>query len=339
VAREAAALHRDALVVDLHADTFELVHELGYDLAREHRSPFWADRRLGHVDVPRLRRGGVNAQVFGVVIPPWYGPEQARRKIARQGRLVTDTCQRLGDRLVRAGTAAEILAAQRGGKIAVLVSVEGSHGLADDEAALEEIVAQGVRSVGPAHIFDSAAAPSSYRHREASLSDAGWRFVERLRERSILVDLAHMPRGPFLAICESAPAPVLVSHTGVAGVAPLWRNVDDDQIRAVAATGGVVGVIYARQYLRRPGADGVVDHLEHLIAVGGEDVPALGSDFDGLVKPPWDVADASGHPRVTEALLKRGHTERLIRKILGLNALRVLADVPPPRRGAATPPG
>lgn len=180
--------------------------------------------------------------------------------------------------------------------------------------------------MSPAHVFDTEAGPSNLKHRERTLSESGRELVEGLKRRSILVDLAHMDRDPFLEICRSASSPVIVSHTGLAALKPMWRNIDDDQIRAVADTGGVIGVIMTPRYLGRPGVEGIVDHLEHLIDIGGDEVAALGSDFDGLVRPPRDLVDIAGMPMITDELLRRGHGEDTIKKLLGENFLRVLGQ-------------
>jgi membrane dipeptidase len=121
----------------------------------------------------------------------------------------------------------------------------------------------------------------------------------------------------------------MVSHTGVLGVHEHWRNIDDEQLRAVARKGGCIGVIFAKRFLGGHDVEAVVDHLMHIIDVAGEDVPALGSDFDGFVVPPHGLEDISMMPNLTAALSARGLSERVLRKILGDNALRVLRDVPP----------
>ena len=100
-----------------------------------------------------------------------------------------------------------------------------------------------------------------------------------------------------------------------------WRNLSDDQIRAVASKGGVIGVMLAPPGLKEPSLDEAVDHIEHIVAIGGEDTAALGSDFDGYVGPP---IDASGLPQLTELMLRRGWSESRVRKVLGENALRLL---------------
>ncbi len=110
---------------------------------------------------------------------------------------------------------------------------------------------------------------------------------------------------------------------------PHWRNIDDDQIRAVADSGGCIGIIFARKFLGGAGLDALCNHILHVINIAGEEVPALGSDFDGFVIPPQGLEDVSMLPRLTHALSKRGLSNATLRKMLGENALRVLDEVPP----------
>jgi membrane dipeptidase len=115
----------------------------------------------------------------------------------------------------------------------------------------------------------------------------------------------------------------------VLGVHEHWRNIDDEQLRAVADNGGCVGVIFAKRFLGGAGIESVVDHILHIIDVAGEDVPALGSDFDGFVVPPRGLEDIAAMPNLTAALSARGVGRDTLKKILGENALRVLGAVPP----------
>jgi len=107
-----------------------------------------------------------------------------------------------------------------------------------------------------------------------------------------------------------------------------WRNIDDEQIRKVADRGGCIGIIFARNYLGGKTLDHVVDHILHVIDVAGEDVPSLGSDFDGFVVPPEGLEDIAAMPNLTVALSRRGVPPRVLEKILSHNALRVLDAIP-----------
>jgi membrane dipeptidase len=159
------------------------------------------------------------------------------------------------------------------------------------------------------------------------LSERGKAYVERLNAKKIFVDLAHINRAGFFdaVAVHDRSQPLLVSHTGLMGVHRHWRNIDDEQVRAVAETGGVVGVIYHSAYLGDPMFRGraatIVDHLEHLLNVGGDDVAALGSDWDGAIITPRDMRTCLELPRLVQPMLDRGWKAERIRKVLGENFL------------------
>ena len=120
-----------------------------------------------------------------------------------------------------------------------------------------------------------------------------------------------------------------VTHTGVSGVTPHWRNLDDEQLRAVADTGGTVGVMYQSSFLGEPFFGGraraVADHLMHIVKTVGDDHASLGSDWDGAIVPPRDMPTCLELPRVVQLLLDRNLSPASIQKILGGNFLRALA--------------
>jgi membrane dipeptidase len=187
------------------------------------------------------------------------------------------------------------------------------------------------------HLTDSflgaTSSPLGRSRGRGGLTATGREMVDALNERRILVDLAHASRRTFFDALDALDAcrpalPPLVSHTGVSGVHPSWRNLDDEQIRAVADRGGVVGIMYHRGFLGRPfwkvGAEVIVRHLEHTIAVGGEDVAALGSDWDGMIVTPRDMPTCLELPVLVDRMLARGWPEDRVRRVLGTNALRLI---------------
>jgi len=153
--------------------------------------------------------------------------------------------------------------------------------------------------------------------------------VARCEDLGVIVDLAHINKKGFLEACDMARRPPMVTHTGVLGAFEHWRNIDDEQLRAIADRGGCVGIIFARRYLGGASLDAVVDHILHVIDVAGDDVPALGSDFDGFVVPPQGLEDVAALPNLTVRLAARGVPPRVLEKILGGNVLRVLDAIPP----------
>ncbi len=165
--------------------------------------------------------------------------------------------------------------------------------------------------------------------RARGLTAAGHDYVEALDSRRILVDLAHVNgRGFWDALtAHDRSLPAIVSHTGVRGVHDVWRNIDDAQVRAIAATGGVVGIMFHSGFLGESSAGAVVRHLEHVVNVGGEDCAALGSDWDGLIVTPRDMRTVTELPVLVQAMRARGFSDDLVRKIVGANYLRVVESV------------
>ena len=166
------------------------------------------------------------------------------------------------------------------------------------------------------------------------LTEFGREYVRKLNEKRVLVDLAHLAREGFWHVLEvhDRTLPLAVTHAGCEGVFPHFRNVTDDQLRAVADRGGVVGILFQSSFLGGPGpgkAERVVDHLAHVVKTVGDDFAALGSDFDGAIIPPRDLKTVLELPRLVHLMLERGFAERTIQKILGENVLRVLGQLRP----------
>ncbi len=173
--------------------------------------------------------------------------------------------------------------------------------------------------------------------REKGLTKRGSEFVEVCDSARILVDLAHIhPSGFWDAVgVHDSSLPLVVTHTGVDGVTPHWRNIDDGQIRAIAQTGGTVGIIFANGFLGAPywGGDDDVrqlfHHIAHVVDVVGDDHVSLGSDWDGAIVTPRDMPTALELPRLVQVMLDAGWDETRISKVLIGNALRVLDEIRP----------
>ena len=328
---EARALHGECCVLDLHADTAKLMDKLGYDVALRHDRPM--PRRanvFGHVDLPRMRDGGVAGQFFSFWTAP-YPERGCARSVADQLDALDLAMDKHPDELTWTRTGAEVRAAKARGQIAALGGIEGGQALEGELAPIEVFSRRGVRYLGLLHFSANAIGrPAKGRGADAGVGLTGFgRDVVRECERcGVIVDLAHINRRGFFDALELATQPPMVSHTGVLGVHQHWRNIDDEQLRAVADRGGCVGVIFARRFLGSASIEAVVDHLLHIIDVAGDDLPALGSDFDGFVVPPEGLEDIAALPNLTVALSRRGVAPRVLEKILGGNVLRVLDAVP-----------
>jgi len=327
---EARALHAEAYVMDLHADTTKLMDRVGYDLAARHRAPPGALNMLGHVDLPRLRDGGVAGQFFSFWTVP-YPERGCAASVFRQLDALDRAIAAHPDQIVWAPSGAGVRAAKAAGQVAALGGIEGGQALEGRVDLIEAFAQRGVRYLGLLHFSANAiGAPAKGRGQDAGrgLSAFGVECVREAERVGMIVDLAHINRKGFFDALAAGTRPAMVSHTGVAGAHEHWRNIDDEQLRAVADKGGCVGIIFARKFLGSSSIESVVDHLLHIVDVCGEDVPALGSDFDGFVVPPEGLEDISALPNLTVALSRRGVPPRVLEKILGGNVLRVLDAVP-----------
>jgi membrane dipeptidase len=300
---------------------------IGYDLGVRHQPFFPASAFLGHVDVPRLVEGGIGAQFFGLVSLPVAGRGNVRAIDEQIDALDAHIAAREGLRKV--WSADDVDRAGREGATGALLGIEGAHALDGDLDRIDHFARRGVRYLGILHFSANQAGFPAYgsgRRDAEGLTAWGRELVQRCEAASVIVDLAHINRRGFLDACQMAARPLIVSHTGVTGANQHWRNIDDEQIRAVATTGGVVGIIFCPRFLGGDGIDDVVRHLHHVIDVAGEDTPALGSDWDGMIVPTPDLRDAAHLPLLTDAMLRAGFSEAVIGKILRGNARRVLAS-------------
>jgi membrane dipeptidase len=328
VSAEAAAAHAAATVVDLHNDALTKLTHMPYDFTRRHGPATFYNPLRMDLDVPRIKAGGIHA-LGCLMFAGFHFARQRRfwRQLERARRLAAEHA----DVLALARTAADIRAARAAGRIALFLGVEGSYAiddLPDVDVGVARLVEAGVRFLGPLWERDSAAGTScrTGASRDAGLTDRGRALVRACNDAGILLDVAHASKKTFWDLHERSSTPVFSSHSGAAGVHPHARNLDDDQIRAIASRGGVVGIIFVSPYLGGPFCDlgRVADHVEHVAKIGGEDCVALGSDFDGFMILPRGLRDAADLPRLTELLWRRGWREPQLGKFLGGNALRYL---------------
>jgi membrane dipeptidase len=304
---------------------------IGYDLHVRHEPLLPRSAYIGHVDVPRLAEGGIGAQFFGLVSLP-VADRGLGRAVDEQIDLLEAQIKSAPDRLRKVRSAEDIERAEAEGAVGALLGIEGAHALEGELDRVEHFARRGVRYLGLLHFTSNEAGFPAYgrgRRDTEGLSGWGKALVERCEAESVVVDLAHINKRGFLEACEMAKRPLIVSHTGVSEAYAHWRNIDDDQLRAIARRGGAVGIIFCPRFLGGRSLDHVVRHVRHVIDVAGEDTPALGSDWDGMIVPTPDLRDASHLPLLTDALLRSGLTEGTVAKILRRNAMRVLRDCPP----------
>jgi len=332
VSEAALALLRESDVIDLHVDSFIWTRFFGYDLNARHGAGPFGGRLMSQFDLPRAADGGWTGAQWSITTNPWRSAQGRALTLARNVTRLTRELERQGRaRVVR--NAAEYRQARAAGLHAALLAVQGGNAFDRDDEVLESGAISRVTLV---HMTNSAVGATSSPLRlghDTGLGPLGRTLIERLNASRTFVDLAHIgPRGFFEAAdVHDEQQPLIVTHTGVSAVHASWRNLDDAQIKRVADTGGVIGVVFHGEYLsgRFWGGplEAVVAHLAHVIRVAGEDAAALGSDWDGMIIPPAGLRSCAQLPGLVQALLDHRVSERAIQKLLGQNFLRALAQL------------
>jgi membrane dipeptidase len=388
LATRAQKIHASSIVVDTHLD------------APDQLSSKWADvanrGATDHFDIPRARQGGLTAPFFAIYVAASYADHGA----ARRALELIDLTHRVVDGhrqdMTFATTPADIRAAKQAGKIAVLMGIEGGHAIEDSLGVLREMYRAGVRYMTLTHVNTNHWADSSgpfyepdFDPRKSAvhhgLTEFGKTVVKEMNRLGMIVDISHVSDDTIRDVLAVSRAPVMASHSSCRALSSIPRNLTDDQIKQIAAKGGVVMInvsssfldqaVYdhftatlARlkpEYLRIKAAYAkdperlrtelqalqkkqgpapraqwtkIVDHIERVIRIGGEDAVGIGDDFDGIGDPPTGFDDVSFYPKLSEELLRRGHSEAQVRKVLGENFLAFFARVEAARDKLASEP-
>ncbi len=337
VAAEADRLHRQSFVLDLH------VHGPGFV-----PQPFRTVWRGVTIRAPAesgfdvLRGAGVDAAVAKAVGDPivtrWYVGRSAWEAVEAQLVLIEWQAGDAGALIAR--SVEDLRQARAQGVPAVMLGVEGADAAGRDVDRIDAWHERGVRMIVLVHLRDNALGTTCLpwqqyagpfpvrRHASPGLSPIGARVVERMNQLGVVVDVAHADRATLLGVVDVATAPVVSSHTGARALQDFARYLADDELRAIASTGGVIGLWPYRA--RRSGVSSISDlvaHARHIAETVGAEHLAVGTDMNGVPRVMAGFGDETDLPKLTAALLDGGFDDREVEGILGANALRVLGRV------------
>lgn len=335
VSEEAIAVYSDCDVIDLHVDTSVPMRLLGYDAARPHTPVVPGVPCMWQVDLPRLRAAGVSGLVWDIPTNPLRPAARRAAVAAKNLEAQRELFARFDEDFQLVRTVADYRRARRQDRTAVWLSIQGGQALDHEIGAIDQLPEGLLHRVTLVHLTPSRiGAPSSLpRRAHQGLTAFGREFVAALNARRVVVDLAHINRQGFWDALDAhdSTIPLIASHTGVCAVHRMWRNLEDDQLRAIADLGGTIGIIFHPSFLA-PTARGclaarIVDHMEHVIKLVGEDHVSIGSDFDGMILLPRDLRDVTELPRLVQTMLHRRWSHSRIAKIMGGNYLRVVEAI------------
>jgi microsomal dipeptidase-like Zn-dependent dipeptidase len=314
----------------------------------------------GNLDVPRLIEGGVALQAFTIVtkaprfvnfeanendldnvtplviaqrwpVKTWTSLTQ---RALYQAHKLRDLSQRSGGTLVIIQSASDLSSyLQRRTNdrhvVAAFLGVEGAHALDGRLENLDLLFDAGVRMMAPTHYFDNEFGGSAQGLHKGGLTEKGRELIRRMEQRRMIVDLAHASDLTISDVVCMSTRPVLVSHTGVKGTCNNPRNLSDEQLKSIAATGGVIGIGYWETATCSDEAQAIARAIRYTVDLIGIEHVALGSDFDGAVATAFDT---TGVAQVTDALLTQGFSEDQIKLVMGGNVLRLLTQTLPQLR-------
>lgn len=322
LAPEVVATEAPIPVIDLHVD---LPYRSGYA-----NGTF--EEGSGQFRAKDLVRSGLRGVVLPLYLPKDASPEgrteaELERSYARVfGQLLKTSPYSLpGCGVGRAGGSA------RG--VETWLAFEGAGQVEPNMATIRGWLLRGVRVFGLVHSEHNALATSSGEPnpRGLGLTERGRRFVALVHEAGGIVDVSHASDAAtddVLDLAEAAGVPVVATHSNARAVADHPRNLTDERIRRIGRSGGVVGVNFHGRFLEPRSGRGttadVVRQIEHIARVGGDGAVAIGSDFEGGIRPAIGLEDATRYGALTEALARRGHARTRITEYFSGNARRVL---------------
>jgi len=341
VSAEAQAFHDNLIVGDWHADSLLWNRNLN----KRH------DR--GHVDIPRLIEGNVALQVFTAVtkspsglnydqnsaeawddittlaiaqlwpVGAWFSLyDRALHQADKLHRFEAESDGRLKIIRNRADLDAVLTARAEGRDIVGgILGTEGSHPLEGKIENLDGMVDAGYRLFGLQHFFDNEVGGSLHGFGNHGLTDFGRELVQALQDRNLILDLAHSSPQVVVEVLKMTDMPLVLSHTGIWSHCQVKRNIMDELMKAIAETGGVIGIGYWADVTCDDSPKGVAGAIRAAIDVVGEDHVSLGSDYDGTIKTSFDTSEL---PALTQALMDAGLTDAQIAKVMGENMVRVL---------------
>jgi len=243
IADHARQLHFASIVLDTHADTTQRLFTSAYDFGKRNTDG-------SHVDLPRMRAGGLNAQFFSIWIDSDIHGPPAVEKALDQIDAVRELVRSHPNDLVLATTAGDVRRAHATGKIAALMGIEGGHMLGNDLRMVRVYAALGVRYMTLSHFRNSELADSSTdKPAHNGLTEFGKEVVREMNRTGMMVDISHVSDKSFYDALEVSRAPLIASHSSVRSISGHARNMSDDMIRALAAKGGVIQINYEVSYL------------------------------------------------------------------------------------------
>lgn len=321
-------VHRKAIVADTHCDT------IGSWLGTSPRS-LGVRSNKGAIDIPRMKEGGLDCQVFAVYTAPTYYDSPLKRAI-QMIDVFHSEMEKNQDSIVVCTSYDQIIESVENDKLAAVLAIEGGEPVQGGPGILRMLYKLDVRVLSFTHFPRNLIADGSGEMGSKSgLTTLGSQLVEEMNRLGMILDISHLNEPGFFDIVELSKDPFIATHSNCRALCDHHRNLTDDQIRALAEKGGVLHLSYCGGFIKkgvtRENLDEVslndwLDHLDYAINLVGPNHVGLGSDFDGGCGFPG-LSDATMIPNITRGMVAREYSDEDIEKVLGGNFLRVFKKV------------
>lgn len=310
-------------VIDAHCDTVHNFKEVrNYDFSRKNDA--------SHLDLPRMKKGGISVQFFALYVEPEYKPCDALKRSLQLLDSYFTTVDPLCSDIETVHNVKELENVIDKAKIASILSIEGGEALEEDLGALRMLYRLGVRSIGLTwNQRNQIADGIDERDTKGGLTSFGRNVVKEMNRLGMIVDLSHISLMGFYDVLNVTHQPVIVSHANTYSLCPHPRNLTDEQLVEISKNGGVVGLTFCPSFidLQAPGLDKLLDHFVHAVDVAGIDHVGIGSDFDGMGEAVQGLEDVSCLPVLAKGLFLRGFKKEEVEKILFNNFFRIISEV------------
>jgi membrane dipeptidase len=288
-------------------------------------------KQRGHWDLQKAKEGNVALQFMAAYIESEYKPDRAIRRGFQLLEAANQFINENMDVVFPILNRDDLLEIPNKLKVGLLISVEGGEILGDNILIVDKIFQLGVRALGLTWNQQNAIGYGvGASNQKDGLTFFGRQVIKRLNELGMLIDVSHLNESGFWDVLEYSQYPIVASHSCAKALCSHPRNLTDQQLKSLAANGGVVGVNFNPPFLTtNPVAkrEDVVRHISHIAEVAGIEVVGIGSDFDGISEVPEQLTDASQYPGLAQDLLKAGFSIEEISKIYHKNFMRLLSSV------------
>lgn len=251
--KKAQQIHKKCLTVDTHCDTPMLMIKPGFNVRQEHQAP------NSRVDLPRMKKGGLDAMFFAVFTGQKPRTEQNYRKTYELAHQMLDSIHSMLKHNSKQATIAlkadDLPRIEKTGKRAIYIGMENGFPLAKDITRVEEFYKKGVRYITLCHSYHNDICDSSSDGKPAEhngVSEFGKQVIAEMNRLGMMIDVSHASDKSFFDVMELSKAPVIASHSSVRAVAKHNRNMTDEMIRKLAEKGGVIQICLLDDYIKEP---------------------------------------------------------------------------------------